>query len=104
MSSAILIAGLIAAVTINVRAGRMAENPLGDPDDSKQYLRQMEVYGGKANVLASEARQWISGLWHGKSLAFTVGFIALLLAGGLRFLADTETGAGDDGAPGGTGT
>ncbi len=96
LSTLVLIAGLLGAVVINVRAGQVAQDPLGDQEESKQYLRQMELYGGKANVLASEARQWFGGLWHGKSLAFTVGFLALLLAGGLRFMADTEAGAGSD--------
>jgi hypothetical protein len=104
ISSAILIVGLLSAVVINIRAGQLAANPLGDQEDSKQYMRQMELYGGKANVIASDVRQWFGGLWHGKSLAFTVGFIALLLAGALRFLADTEAGSGGSGQPGGTGT
>jgi hypothetical protein len=95
LSSAVLVAGLLLAVVINIRAGQVADNPLGDPDDSKQYLRQMELYGGKANVVASDVRQWFGSLWHGKSLAFTVGFLALVLAGGLRFLADTESAGGD---------
>lgn len=44
------------------------------------YLRQMEVYGGKANVLAYELREWFAGLWHGRALAFTVAGLSALLA------------------------
>ena len=29
-----------------------------NPDDSKKYLRDMELYGGKANVLLDEWRRW----------------------------------------------
>ena len=55
-------------------------NPLGyDPEDSKQYLREMEVYGGKANVLVSEFSQWFESLWHGRQLAFTVAGLTVVL-------------------------
>ena len=57
------------------------------PEDSKQYLRSMELYGGKANVLADQFRRWFVGLWHGKSLAFTVACIAILISFGFFFTA-----------------
>jgi len=50
------------------------------PEDSKKYLRDLELYGGKANVLATEFRLWLVGLWQGKSLAFTVAFITILIS------------------------
>ncbi len=81
----ILAAGLLVGCAIYVRAVQTA----GDEErleDSKQYLRQMEVYGGTANVLASELREWFGGLWHGRALAFTVAFLSVLLAGGARLV------------------
>ena len=44
-------------------------------EDSKKYVREMEIYGGKMNLLASELGNWFGGLWHGRSLAFTVAVI-----------------------------
>ena len=88
ISAAILIGGLAAAILIYVKAGAPPENPLGyDPEDSKQYLRQLELYGGKANVLGVELRQWFDGLWHGRSLALTVAVLAALVAAGFRLAA-----------------
>lgn len=88
ISAAILIAGLLSAIVIYWNAAPPPELPLGaDPEESKQYLRQMELYGGKANVLGEELREWFDGLWHGRSLAFTVGLLALLLAAGFRVAA-----------------
>jgi hypothetical protein len=88
ISAAILIGGLAAAIVIYANAGAAPENPMGfDPEDSKVYLRQLELYGGKANVLAVELRQWFDGLWHGRSLAFTVAVLAALLAAGFRLAA-----------------
>jgi hypothetical protein len=57
------------------------------PDESKKYLRDMELYGGKANVIADEFRRWFEGLWQGESLAYTVAFVSLLLASGLFYAA-----------------
>jgi hypothetical protein len=85
VAAGILLAGFAAALAIYLTATPPPDNPLGyRPEDSKRYLREMEVYGGKANVLASEFRQWFDGLWHGRSLAFTVACLSVLLA--LAFL------------------
>ena len=88
ISAAILIGGLAAAVVIYANAVPPPEAPFGaEPEDSKQYLRQLELYGGKANVLGVELREWFDGLWHGRRLAFTVAFLAALLAAGFRLAA-----------------
>ncbi len=69
----ILLAGFASALVIYVNATTAPANPLGyDPEDTKQFVREMEFYGGKANVVSSEFRQWFDSLWHGKRLAFTV--------------------------------
>jgi len=84
IAAAIVLAGLIAALAIYLTAAPPSENPLGyNPEDSKEYLRQLEMYGGKANVLAVELRQWFDSLWQGKTLALTVAVLSVLLALGL---------------------
>jgi hypothetical protein len=75
-----LLAGLVAAPVIFLTAAPSDDRLDERPEDSKQYLRQMEVYGGTANVLASEIREWFYGLWRGRTLAFTVAGLSLLLA------------------------
>ena len=50
------------------------------PEDSKSYQRSMELYGGKANLLADELRRWFLGLWEGKSLAYTIACITLFVS------------------------
>ena len=77
---AILVAGLGSALVIYLTAIPAPANPLGyDPENSKQYLREMELYGGTANVLASEFRQWFASLWHGRRLAVTVVCLTLVV-------------------------
>jgi len=81
ITTGILAAGLGGATLIYLTAAPRAANPLGyEPEDTKKYLRELEVYGGKVNVLATELRRWFEGLWHGRSLAFTVACLTVLLA------------------------
>ncbi len=85
---AVLIAGLLAAVWIYVAAEPPRPNPLGyEPEDSKQYLREIQMYGGTANLLATELREWLGSLWHGKRLAYTVATLSTLFAAGCLFVA-----------------
>jgi hypothetical protein len=74
------------------------------PEDSKRYMREMEQFGGRANVIAYKFGIWFDGLWHGKSLAFTVGVLSIILAYGFRFVADRmPSGEGSDRSDGDTG-
>ncbi|MDR3569064.1 MAG: hypothetical protein P4L43_13630 [Syntrophobacteraceae bacterium] len=57
------------------------------PDTSKQYLRELELYGGTANVLAYQLRSWFSGLWRGKRLAYTLILITVLVSSGIVYVA-----------------
>src|ERR1700681_1370767 len=82
----ILAIGFAAAVVIYLTAQPPPENPLGyDPLDTKKYLHDLEVYGGKANVLAAQFSEWIGGLWHGRQLAFTVVVITVIVACAFKF-------------------
>ena len=94
----ILLAGLGSSVLIYELSGDRSASVLGYedaggsvypilPEDSKQYLRGLELYGGTANVLADELRRWFAGLWHGQSLAFTVAFITVLVSWGIFYTA-----------------
>jgi len=58
------------------------------PEDSKQYLRGLELYGGKANVLMDQLRRGFIGLWHGRSLAFTVACITIFISFGVFYAAN----------------
>ena len=58
------------------------------PEDSKKYLRDLELYGGKANVLMDQFRRWFMGLWHGKSLAYTIAGITIFISLGTFYVAN----------------
>jgi hypothetical protein len=97
----ILAVGFASALGIYLTAQPPPANPLGyEPEDTKKYVRDMEVYGGKANLLASEVRHWLGSLWHGKRLAFTVAVLTVIAAGAFAFFAvplppDTDTSKED---------
>ena len=57
------------------------------PEDTKQYLRELELYGGTANVLADEFRQWFAGLWRGKSLAATITCFTVIISAGMFYVS-----------------
>ena len=99
ISVIILVVGLGGAILIYLTAedtpygvlgyeeGRGTAYPVM-PEDSKQYLRGLELYGGKANVLMDRFRRGFMGLWHGRSLAFTVACIAGFVSFGLFYTAN----------------
>lgn len=80
--------GLGSAGALWVAAPPDAPHPLGyEPTDTKKYLRDLELYGGKVNVLATEATAWWHARWQGRNLAVTVAVLTLALAGGFQAVA-----------------
>lgn len=97
ITSIILLIGLGSAILIYHRAQNSVERVLwysvegGEafpvtPETSKTYAHDLELYGGKMNLLADEFRRWFAGLWHGRSLAVTIAVLTVLVAAGF-FLA-----------------
>ena len=81
IAAAMVLAGFVAALAIAFTAAPPPDNPLGyRPEDTKRYLRELEVYGGKINILASDIREWFVSLWHGKTLAVTVAVLSIAAA------------------------
>ena len=84
LAGAVALVGFAISIWIYLTAAGTPANPLGyEPEDSKVYLRDMQRYGGKANLIGSELAGWFNGLWHGRRLAFTVACLTLLVAGAL---------------------
>ena len=91
VGGSILLVGLSSACLI-YRAAESGspgyeEDASFSPDYSKQNLRELQLYGGAANVLAYEIRLWFTGLWHGTSLAFIVACAAILSSFGCFYVA-----------------
>ena len=74
-----------AAVWLYLRRARATRESLGyDLLETKQYLHDLELDGGKANVLAAE---FGSGSWAPvtEELPFTIAVITIMLVGAVRF-------------------
>jgi len=96
----VLAAGLACAAWIYARADDQADlsgayqivvvdgvpQPIA-PNESKAYMRDIQRYGGKMAVLFDEIGRWWNGLWRGKSLALTVGFLTLVFSAGILLFA-----------------
>lgn len=98
ITAIILLVGLGSAILIYLSAENDSDSASGyeaiggyvypmAPEDSKMYRHDLELYGGKANVLADEFMRWFVGLWHGKSLALTVACITIFISFGFFFVA-----------------
>lgn len=99
LSVIILVIGLASAALIYQRAGNTPYGVLGYefadgtiypimPQDSKMYRHNLEVYGGKFNVIMDDFRRWFLGLWHGKSLAFMIAGASLIISFGLFYVVN----------------
>ena len=72
---------------IGYESGDNSSYPIS-PEDSRADMRELERYGGKANVLAYEFRHFLSQLWLGKSAAIIVATFTVWLSFAIFYLAD----------------
>jgi len=87
LSYGIFTLGIGIAIAIYVTSSSILQYPLGyDPFTSKKYLRELEIYGGKINILAVQLSQWFDNLWRGKNLAYTIAVLTIMLSSILWFL------------------
>jgi len=112
-SAIVMLAGLGCAAYIYQTAGNHSADTLGyeleggssypiRPEDSKKYQRDLEVIGGKAGVVLDDIRRSFSALWRGKSLAFMVAAISVLVSFGLYFTANRLPSGPETDGPGST--
>ena len=96
-----LVIGLCSSLWIYVTAEVPLENDMiADYENSKMYMRNLKLYGGQFGVLADEFRRWFSGLWHGKTLAYTIAGMTVFTVLVLYFIAsDPNYRKSDPGSP-----
>ena len=110
LGALVLLVGLGSSLYVYWAAERQTTNVLGYeadggevypilPGDSKKYLRDLEIYGGKSAVLAEEFKSWFARLWHGKSLAWIVAGATLLISAGLFYAARQRSSHGEKNEP-----
>lgn len=83
-----LIAGLGSSVVIYLSSGISNDSSMvSEFEGSKRYVHDLELYGGKANVIADKFVRWFEGLWHGQALAYTVAFLTVVISAGYFIVA-----------------
>jgi hypothetical protein len=98
----ILVVGLSGAALIYHRAANLPGGASGyetadgtilpiSPEDSKMYRHNLEVYGGKLNVMMDDFRRWFVGLWQGKPLAVIIACSTLIISYGFFYAANYLT-------------
>jgi hypothetical protein len=111
ISAIILVAGLGSSALIYHRAVNLSDSASGyetadgtilpiSPEDSRMYRHNLEVYGGKLNVMMDDFRRWVAGLWQGKSLAVIIACTTIIISYGFFYAANYVTQPlGSDGHP-----
>jgi hypothetical protein len=108
ITTIIVLVGLGSALLIYMTAGDASENiAIYEFEHSNKYRHDLELYAGKWNVLAGEFSRWFDGLWHGRSLAFTVACITIFISSVIFIVAyhlpaDTDNVAGGENKQDGT--
>ena len=94
----VLLLGLVAAALIYVTSKDDSGPAVGyvvadgtvyaiAPADSKRFRHDLELYGGKAALLADDFGNWFAGLWKGRALAYTLAVISIAIAGLIFYFA-----------------
>ncbi len=88
IATIVLIVGLGIAITVYLTAESSSDNTwVREFESSKRYEHELEVYGGEMNVLLDRFNRWFAGLWHGKSLAYTIACITIVVSAGIFLVA-----------------
>jgi len=88
IAAIILLVGLSSAVLIYFTAPDESGSSMIDEfEGSKKFKHDLELYGGKWNVVANEFIDWFAGLWQGKTLAFTIAVISIVISFGFFYVA-----------------
>jgi hypothetical protein len=81
ITGGILCVGWAVALIVYITSSPATEDfDVYDMEHSKKYLRQVEIIGGKAGLLANDLREWLAGLLHGQSLAYTIAVVTAIVA------------------------
>jgi len=80
-AAAVLLIGLVSAVLVYVFATNDSDiDAAAGIANARMYQHNLEVIGGKFAVYLDEFNRWFASLWHGRTLAYTIGVFAIAIA------------------------
>jgi ADP-dependent phosphofructokinase/glucokinase len=80
VTSGILSIGFGCAAAIYLTAPELTDNPLDEFEQSKMFAHEVQRMGGRMALVANDLSAWLSGLWRGQHLAYTVAVITVVIA------------------------
>jgi hypothetical protein len=83
----ILLSGFCCAAAIYLTAPEVPDNPFAEYENSKRFAHEVERMGGKAAIVANDISTWLTGLWQGQQLSYTIAVITVIIAVGYYFVA-----------------
>jgi peptidoglycan/LPS O-acetylase OafA/YrhL len=90
---ALVAAGLVVGGAACVSASSIDD---ADPVAEQREMRALERLGGTASVQTERFDQWMSSLWHGRRLGFTLAVLGLLVGGACWHVGGLMAEDGDD--------
>ena len=84
----VLLAGLGTALLLYLTCGDASDDDLVyQIHHARMYRHNLQVMGGQMAVLEDDISLWFDGLWHGRSLAYTIASITVVLSAGFLLVA-----------------
>lgn len=80
VSLLVLLLGMASSTAIYLTVEDIPENVFHDYEHSKIFRHEMEAVGGKLNMLLSELCCEFARLWQGKTLAYSVATLTIVLS------------------------
>ena len=95
-AAGVLVVGLLAATLVYIFATDNDIDEAAELANARMYQHNLEVIGGKFAVYLDEFNRWFASLWHGRSLAYTIGVLAIGIAIACIRVGDLMSRARDD--------
>ena len=95
-AAAALIVGFAAAAVVYIFSTDNHLDEAAELANARMYQHNLEVIGGKFAVYLDEFNRWFASLWHGRSLACTIGVLAIAIAIVCIRVGDLMSRARDD--------
>lgn len=95
-AAAVLIVGMVTAALVYLFADESDIDEAAELANARMYQHNLEVIGGKFAVYLDQFNRWFASLWHGRALAYTIGILAIAIAGVCIQVGDIISKGRDD--------
>jgi hypothetical protein len=94
--AAVLVVGVVSAALVYIFADDGDVDLEAELANARMYQHNLEVVGGKFAVYLDEFNRWFASLWHGRTLAYTIAVLAIVVAAACIRVGDLMSRTRDD--------